>query len=381
MPTPKMSHEMKLEAVQAWQQADYSVADGARILGINYHTFRGRLDAGKRAGLHLSEGARAAVDNARLSPVEAQGGWIHNYDDDGKKIGTTRWTPVKNALDEDTLARVRLAFEGMAPLKRIVPPQAFAADTCNVLPFYDVHWGMAAWGAETGGLDYNLHLARDDVMRGLEAVLARAPRAKECILLLGGDLLHANDNSAQTPAHKHPLDVAARMHQATDTLIDVLKYTVIRALEHHEHVTVRVLRGNHDEDSHLGVAFALREWLRDQPNADIDMDPRDLFMFQWGRVALFGHHGDRSGPTDFALKLSDVCKFWSECVHRYAYTGHKHAMESKRIGGLNWERLEPFAPADVYGSTWTNRRGLKMDSYDRQRGRVNTAFDPLERDA
>lgn len=380
MPTPPLSQEAMLEAVQAWREADCNVVRAAESLGMNYAKFRTRLERAKAQGLHLSEGARHIVDRAGLGYGEAKGGWIHDYDEDGKKVGTTRWAKAEDDLSEDVLARIRGAFEGMTPLRRVSAPEAFERNLCNVLPMYDVHWGMAAWRQETGGADYNLDLARDDVMRGLEAVLSRAPKASECVLLLGGDLLHANDNTAKTPGHKHPLDVAGRMYQATDTLIEILKYVVLRALEHHDRVLVRVLRGNHDEDSHRAVAFALREWLRAEPRATIDMDPRDLFMHQWGRTALFGHHGDRGGTTEFALKLSDVCRFWSECPHRYAYTGHRHKMEAQRIGGLNWERLEPFAPADVYGSSWVNRRGIKIDSYDRQRGRVNTALDPLERE-
>lgn len=380
MPTPPLSQEAMLEAVRAWEEAGRSVTAAAALLGMNYAKFRTRLDRAKAAGLHLSDGARHVVDRARLNYGEAKGGWIHDYDEAGKKIGTTRWATPDDVLTADALDKIRAAFEGMTPARRIAPPKSFAADTCNVLPFYDVHWGMAAWRRETGGQDYDFDLARDDVMRGLEAVLARAPRAKRGILLLGGDLFHADDNTAKTPGHKHPLDVAGRMFQATDTLIEVLKYTITRALEHHDEIVVRVLRGNHDENSHRVVAFALREWLRDQPNATIDMDPRDLFMHQWGRTGLFGQHGDRQSPVDFVLKVSDSCPFYSATPHRYGYTGHKHKMEAQRIGGFNWERLEPFAPADVYGASWVNRRGIKIDSYDSQRGRVNTALDPLERD-
>lgn len=380
MPTPPISDDELRRALDAQRQFHGSVRQAAEHLGINYYTLRSRLRIARDRGLHLSNGARHVVDRAQLGYREAKGGWIHDYDESGKKIGTTRWAAEEEALSEDALLRIRSAFEGMAPLKRVAAPQDFAADTCNVIPWYDVHWGMAAWREETGHEDYDFALARDDVMRGLEAVLSRAPRAKRGILLLGGDLLHADDNSAKTPGHKHPLDVAGRMYQATDTLIEVLKYSVIRALEHHDEIVVRVLRGNHDENSHRAVAFALREWLRDQPNATIDMNYRDVFMHQWGRTALFGHHGDKQAPKDFTLKLADICPFWSDCPHRYAYTGHKHTMEAQRIGGMNWERIEPFAPADVYGAAWTNRRGIKIDSYDLKRGRVNTALDPLERD-
>lgn len=366
-------------AIHAWQSNGQSILKAAEQLGLNYNTLKTRLTIAKSRGFHLSPGARHVINRANLAPIEAKGGWIHDYDKDGKKIGTTRWAAPDDALD-DSLERIRTAFEGMTPARMIQPPEHTAQDLCNVLPLYDVHWGMAAWGDETGDVDYDLTLARDDLMRGMEAVLSTAPKADTCVLLLGGDLTHADDNSAQTPQSKHPLDVAARMHVVTDSAISIIKYAVTRALEHHSRVIIRVLRGNHDINSHRAISFALREWLAGNTRASIDMDPRELFMFQWGRSAIFGQHGDKMKPVDLALKLSDVCQFWSAAPHRYAYTGHMHRMAAERIGGLNWERLEPFAPSDAYGATWVNRRAMKIDTYHKQRGRVATAIDPLERE-
>lgn len=381
MPTPPLDPAEYHKVIEAWREAGQSVKNGAILLGMEYSRFKTRLDRAKADGLHLSPGARGVIDRARLSYLEAKGGWIHNYDQDGKKLGTTRWALSPDELSEDTLERIKAAFVDMTPAAPVAAPETVLGDLCNVLPLYDVHWGMSSWGAETGGPDYDLDLARDDLMRGMEAVLSIAPRADTCVLILGGDLTHADDDTGLTPASKHPLDVAARMYRVIDTAIAIVKYAINRALQHHARVVVRVLRGNHDENSHRAIAFALREWLADNPRASIDMDPRELFQFQWGRAALFAQHGDKMKPVDLALKLSDVCPFWSESPHRYAYTGHKHRMAAERIGGLNWERLEPFAPADVYGASWVNRRAMKIDTYHKQRGRIATAIDPLERAA
>jgi hypothetical protein len=96
-------------------------------------------------------------------------------------------------------------------------------------------------------------------------------------------------------------------------------------------------------------------------------------------VTYCAYGDNRMKPTDFVLKLADVCDFWSAVKHRHAYTGHMHQMAAQRIGGVVWERLEPFAPADGYGASWVNRRGLKVDTYHTNKGRVASAYDPLER--
>lgn len=368
------------ELWRLYVEHDQNASSLSRALETDPNTTRRYIRNLIKKGHHLSEGAQSAVQNAGLNGLEAKGGWIHNYDDEGKKTGTTRWTAADSETLESVMDRIRDAFNDVTPLPRVSPPHTIHEDLCNVLPLYDVHWGMAAWGAETGDQDYDLSLAADDMMKGLEAVLSTAPAAKQCVLLLGGDLIHADDNKAQTPGHHHPLDVAARMHRVTDSAITIIKYVVSRALEHHDTVVVRVLRGNHDENSHRAIAFALREWCRENERVEIDMDPREVFMRQWGRVAVFGQHGDKMKPVDLALKLSDICAYWSECRHRYAYTGHLHKLTAERIGGLNWERLEPFAPTDVYGASWVNRRAIKIDTYHKMRGRIATAIDPLERD-
>lgn len=384
MPARPTNPEQLQRVVDAWLAHGRSQKDAAAAIGMNYHTFRSQLDCAKRKGLHLSDGAREVVERVRLDGMEAQGGWIHDYvvGDDGKrhKVGTTRWKAVSDSSDEDTLARIRNAFEGMTPAVPVVRRVDVAEDKCNVLPLYDVHWGMAAWGEETGDVDYDLTLARDDMMRGLASVLADAPAAHTCVLIVGGDFLHADDNLGLTPHNKHSLDVIARQDRAIDSGIAILKYVVQRVLETCEHLVIRVLRGNHDENSHRTLKFALREWLRYEPRATVDMSAQEVFMFQWGRCSIFGQHGDKMSPEKLALKLADICPFWTAAPHRYAYTGHKHSMAAQRIGGLNWERLEPFAPSDAYGASWVNRRALKIDTYHKKRGRIGVVLDPLERD-
>lgn len=51
-----------------------------------------------------------------------------------------------------------------------------------------------------------------------------------------------------------------------------------------------------------------------------------------------------------------------------------------RHGGLFWHSLEPFTPADEYGSWFVNRREMVVDIYHRVKGFRMRISDPLERD-
>jgi hypothetical protein len=285
-----------------------------------------------------------------------------------------------NAEPVDIIARMVEAFSAIPSAPPVPAPERVQEDLCALWPLYDVHWGMHAWGAETGGDDYDLKLAESDLLGAFERVLALTPFVGHAVLLIGGDFFHADDNTAQTPAHKHKLDVDGRVFKTIDTAIRALDWVIRRVLSKSTRVTVRVLRGNHDEHSHLYLTFALSERFR-QADVTVIKDPRDLFMFQWGRASIFAHHGDKMKPQDMVMRLADQCPFWSATPHRYAYTGHRHQMAAQRIGGVHWEQLDAFCPPDAYGSTWTGRRAFKAEVFSKQSGRVLSAHDPLERTA
>ena len=381
MPTPRLSDEDARAAYDAWEAHGRRADLAAASLDMKPGKFDNRLSVAKARGMHLSPGARHSVSSAQLVPGEARGGHRRVYDESGKQIDTVRWSVPQDApTAEDTLARIAAAFSDIPAAPAVAPPTNAADDLCALFPLYDVHWGMHAWGAETGGQDYDLKLAESDLLGAFDRVLAVTPDCGHAVILIGGDFFHADDTRNETPAHHHKLDSDGRFFKTIDTAIRALDHIIRRVQAKASTVTVRVMRGNHDEHSHLPLTFALAERFRDS-RVTVLKEPRDLFMFQWGRASIFGHHGDKSTPTEFVLKLADVCPFWTESPHRKAYTGHRHKMAAQRIGGVAWEQLDAFCPPDAYGSTWTGRRSFKADVFSKQSGLFMSAYDPLERAA
>jgi hypothetical protein len=254
-------------------------------------------------------------------------------------------------LPDDTLYRIREAFEAMEPAVPVIPPENVLADLCNVIPLFDVHFGMRAWGLETGGPDYDVEIATADLKYAFEKVLQLAPMAERALLIIGGDFFHADDSRSETPGSKHKLDTDGRHHRVIESAIEALGYVISRVQARHKETVIRVLRGNHDEHSHMVLTFA--------------------------------HHGDRAPPERLTLYVSDVCPFWSETRHRHFYTGHIHKDTARDIGPLRWESLRAFCPPDAYaaGMGYAGRRAMRIDTYHKADGRVLTAMDPIERDA
>jgi hypothetical protein len=346
----------------------------AAQMGISDRNVRRLLDRSKK---HLDPAIEAGMRAANTDLVP-QLQWV--------KVPATEDAPGYSVMlkpgqpsIEDMAERIKAAFADMPAADPVPVPEQVMDDLCNVFPFYDVHFGMHAWGKETGSEDYDLKLAESDLSQAFERILARTPFGDTAVILLGGDFFHADDNTAQTPASKHNLDVDGRFFKVVETAIGTIGRVIQRAASRHKNVIVRVLPGNHDPHSHLLLTFALFERFRGQGNVTVQKDARDTFMFQWGNAGIFADHGDKLKTQEWVLKLADVCPFWSQTYHRHGYRGHLHRMQSERVGGVLVERLDAFCPPDQYGSRWSSRRMLKVDTFCKFSGRVGQQIDPVGR--
>lgn len=363
------------EAVDAVEREGSEVA-AAKALGISRSALRDRIRlANRKVDPAIKQGMTAI--GTGLVPSVA---WIKTKPtDDAPGVSFMLRPPVE---DPETVAqRMREAFEGMEPAPPVVAPEQVLADLCAVVPLMDAHLGMLAWGRETGAEDYDVRLALQDMRHAFAKVLALTPRAARGVLIIGGDFFHADDNRSETPANRHKLDVDGRFFRVLDAGVTIIAETIKRMLQHFGEVVVRVLRGNHDPHSCLTLTFALAERYRLDPRVTIDKDPRDLWMMQWGRSAVFAHHGDKGKPQQMALYLSDVCPFWSATRHRHYLTGHVHHDAAKDFGPLRWESLRAFCPPDAYaaGMGYGARRALQALVFDKTDGLVLRAIDPIER--
>lgn len=371
-----MLTERQQEAVRLLEAHGGNATQAALAMGVSRTTFREMVARARRVADPAIEAAMQVV-GTQLMP---SGMWIKTGKD---ADGVSRSVYLRPPPVEETgmLDRIREAFEGLTPAQPVAPPEIIMADLMTVFPVVDLHLGMHAWSAETGGDDYDLKHACADLRHAFAKVAAWTPPSAEAVLILGGDTLHADDDNAETPRSKHKLDVDGRQHKVIDTAVRIIAEVIDRLLEKHQRLTIRTLRGNHDQHSHMVLTFALSERYRAEPRVTVDKSPRDLFMKQWGRSAIFAHHGDRGKPERMALYLSDVCPFWSETRHRHYLVGHVHHDHAKDIGPLRYESLRAFCPPDSYaaGMGYGGRRALQALTFHKDDGLVLRALDPIER--
>ena len=379
MPRKPISSDLLLEAVKAFQQYG-SKKTAAEALGIQYDTFVTRCNRGIDRGFLLSEGAASAVRSAKLNPQEAKAGWIVQVDPETKSRISTYWRAPEVDAD-DIIDLYKNAFDDVKKCDPILAPDVVNKDLLTVYPIMDAHYGMMAWGEETADQDYDTNIATQDMRHAFAKVCALTPNSAHAVLLVGGDFFHADDSKAETPKSKNKLDVDGRQWRIISSGIAILANIIDTLRSKHQSVQIRVLRGNHDEHSHLILTFSLAERYRDDVRVDVEKNPHDLYMRQWGKCLISAHHGDKAKPDRLTMYLSDVCPYWSETRHRYMMTGHIHHDAAKDIGPLRWESLRAFCPPDAYaaGMGYASRRALQAMTFHMIDGLVLRAIDPIER--
>lgn len=338
-----------------------SIRAAARALGVHFSGLQGAFKAvQKKAAL---SGYSPQHDMRRTVPD----GYVVNgvstyYDQDGKPRG--QW--VKSALDrqqqDDQLraAAEALAGEvrGLAPL--VAEPAGCHDDLLAVYPLGDPHFGLYSWAKEAGA-DFDLKEARRLTLGAVDRLVQAAPAAKTAILLPLGDVFHANDQTNQTPAHKHQLDVDSRFVHVLQVGIETFRHAVLRLLEKHAHVVVRFVVGNHDPQAVWALAFTIAAYFDAEPRVTVDLSPARHWFYRFGSVLIGATHGDQSKAERLlGVMACDKAEDWGQTKHRHWYCGHVHHSSVREFPGVTVETFRTLAAADAYAAGHGYRAGRDM---------------------
>ena len=341
------------------QTQGHTRAEIASIMGISEHAVKRRL-AGARKWLEADPAAQVAAQVAG-SNVPPHSFWLKT---------DTHSIYYKTPQDDDKadiMADIADAFRDIPAYIPVVPNET-RGNLMTVYPLMDAHFGMRAWGRETGDVDYDLSLAESDLRQAFSNIWFDTPDSGRAVLILGGDTLHADDNRAETPASGHNLDVDGRQYKAAEVAIRAICWVVDGLVAKHGQLVIRVLRGNHDPHAHMILHFALSERYRDADRVTVEDAARDLYWIKHGRSLVATHHGDKGSAQRLAMYLADTCPDWSATRDRHLLTGHVHHDAIKDFPGVKWWSLRAFCPADEYGAAFGGRRALQSLTFDDKTG-------------
>ena len=338
----------------------------ARQLGVNESTVRRSI-----ANLERRDPAMQNAMNAVGTGLVPSLAWI--------KTKATAENPGYSVMlrsaeaPEETADRIKAALADIDAVPEVPAPAYVEADLCTLYPIADVHVGMRAWAKEVGE-NYDTDKATERLVSWVGQCVAASPAAHTAIVLDVGDLTHADDNSNQTPRSKHVLDVDTRHFRTLDVTIQALVVCIELALAKHQRVIVRILPGNHNLNSYMAVMFALAERFRDNDRVSVQKVPGEFFVYEFGKVLIAAHHGDKAKADRMVHFLADqYAEMWGRTKHRFLFTGHLHHHKSQDIGGVQWEQLRAVTPRDAYAvaNGYNARAQLQAITFDRNRGEIS----------
>lgn len=350
-----------------------SIRKAAKSLGICAGTIQRSMEGLKRRS--ATQGYSPDHDMTRTVPD----GYIVKgvstyYNKDGKPSG--QW--VKSSLDNEKFHAMMVhAIDAMKEeipkVSPVDPPKEFNHQLCNCYVITDYHLGMLSWKEETGD-DWDLKIAEDLVLKWFRQAIAQSPNSKQAVFAQLSDFLHFDGMDAVTPASKHLLDVDTRFAKLVRSAIRVLRIIIDLLLAKHEQVHIIMADANHDPVSQIW----LREWFsvlyENEPRITVDKSPNPYNAFEWGKTALFFHHGHKRKISNVSeVFASQFREIYGRTKYAYAHMGHLHHLDIKENSMMIVEQHRTLAPADAYAARggWLSGRDAKVITYHYDFGEVS----------
>lgn len=302
-------------------------------------------------------------------------------DPDGRVLA--KWVKTRlGELDPIALAEaLKESFAKYRPHASVAKaPATPDSDLITIVPANDWHIGMFSWSKESAE-NWDLKIAERTIGASIEDTIARSPASAQGVLLGGGDLLHA-DTARNMTANGTPQDVDGRYQKVLEVATRLKVRAVDAALRRYGHVTVRVLRGNHDENASVAIAYFLAAWYRNEPRVTIDTDPSLFWWMRFGKCLFGSTHGHTvkigNMPGIMAHRRAED---WGASKFRYVHGFHLHhsAKVATEGNGVICEIHQAPIPQDAwhFGSGFLSGRSMQAITYHRnfgEIGRVRTAI-------
>lgn len=246
------------------------------------------------------------------------------------------------------------------------------------------HVGMYADERETLDSDYNCDIAAQRMVEATTALAARATNPDKCVVVFGGDMLHADNRSNQTPASKHPLDVDTRYHRVVKYVIEACTSCVDIAATIAPEVEIVVLEGNHSAHSELWLAQVLSAYYSRCSNVSVMLSASSRKHIIWGDNLLVWAHGDRIAAQKWAMIVAaEFAKEWGATKYRHLKCGHVHHKKAfapiviDEQSGLVVEYLEALCATDAWhaGAGFVgSQKGASAFEYHKSEGLMTRHF-------
>lgn len=400
MAAPQLSDDLVQQAATLFLETG-NKAEAARRLGIPDTTLKSRLNVAATRGLL---GFKPVLPGFRISQtaadIDEQGNVRRQFvqqkpehgeefavptghvvkgvsalvDPDGREI--VKWVKTREGIDHtaviDIVKEAFKDYEGRAPA--VPRPLDASTSLLTLIPCNDWHINLLTWEREVGE-NWDLKIAEDVIGRTVDDVIARSPASGTAIILGGGDLMHADNNQNRTAKSGNELQADGRHQKGLEVACRLKVRAIDRALLHNGNVIVRILPGNHDENSAVAVAYFLSAWYRNEPRVTVDIDPSLFFWHRFGKVLLGATHGHTVKAAQMpGIMAHRRAEDWGATKFRYVHTFHLHhaAKTATEGNGVISEIHQAPIPQDAwhFGAGFLSGRSIQSITYHADKGEV-----------
>lgn len=235
-------------------------------------------------------------------------------------------------------------------------------DALLVLGVMDPHFGKLCWGRETGWQDYDVHIARELVIKAVADLIEQASAMPygigQVLLPLGNDFFHVDNGMNQTTAGT-PQDVDGRRQRSYQAGRRVVM-EMIASLREIAPVHVAIVPGNHDEESMFALGDALDLVFEGCREVTIDNSPALTKYFEFGENLIGLNHGKDIRPIRLpGVMAAERREAWGRTRWREWLIGHWHAKGEAMFvpvaedQGVRVRTIPSLTPPDA----WHARKG------------------------
>ncbi len=393
------SHERAQEAVKALEETGGNKTAAAKLLGITRASFRRRINRAAAFG-YMGAPPKPVAPGFEITKTShwqtANGEWresLKTAPESGEEFeipdgfhfskGTyqvgpdghverswPRVSPDQQTL-QDVIDAAKSVFENYKGYSALPPPPTdFNADCMNLFPRADFHLGLYAWAEETRDSDFDLSIGEEILREATKQLFASAPRAETALIVGLGDLTHADNDTNTTPASGNRLDVDTRYPKVLRVAISVEIAALELALQTHNKVVWRLMRGNHDPHVAVAVSCAVAMFFANNSRVEIDLSPSMFFYHRFGETLNGFTHGHTVKQNALPLIMANHRPDDWSCRHKFYHTGHVHHREMLELGGVVCEKHRSPAAKDAWHAEHGYIAGRSMSSitYHRTHG-------------
>ncbi len=367
----EFANETELRYLEAYERLG-SVTKVARELGVQRQSvqsaFRSLRKRAAKAGFAPKHDMTHTVpEGFGVSKVSTL------YNEEGQvKAQWVQSKPEDVHREELFHATVEALAAQLPRMPAVEQPTLVYTNLLNLYTITDYHVGALAWHQE-GGADWDLRIAERTLNSTFGVMIDQAPRAYTGMIAILGDFLHSDGLLPVTPSSGHVLDQDGRFSKIVAASVNLIRYTVQRALEKHQKVVLLLAEGNHDMASSVWLRTLFKALYEYEPRVEVIDTPLPYYAYQHGRTMLAFHHGHLAKNANLPLIFAaQYPVMWGDTVKRYCHTGHRHHIDEKEYNGMLVTQHSTLAARDAYAARggWMSERQAMAITYHDVHGQV-----------